>query len=89
MADFISPYGEHALKISVVVIPKKDWRARPRQPLFWYDTNYRIKSVKAAEYTFIVGVIPKEGLVGPTRQSFFGYDNDKDLKAQFPVTQLL
>ena len=25
----------------------------------------------------------------PARQSFFGYDNDKDLKVCFPVTQVL
>ncbi len=31
---------------------------------------------------FVVGVIPKEGLAG---QSFFGYDNDKDLKVCFFV----
>ncbi len=28
----------------------------------------------------IIGVIPKEGLARPRPQSFFWYDNDKDLK---------
>ena len=31
---------------------------------------------------------PKKDWRGPARQSFFGYDNDKDLKAHFLVTQL-
>ncbi len=43
--------------------------------------------MKAAEYTLIVGVIPKEGRGGP-RQSFFGYNNDNYLAAHFPMTQL-
>ena len=35
----------------------------------------------------VVGVIPKEGLAGaPAHQSFFGYDNDKDLMVCFLVT---
>ncbi len=42
--------------------------------------------MKAEECNFIVGVIPNEGLVGRARQSFFWYDNDKDLKAHFLVT---
>ncbi len=33
--------------------------------------------MKAAEYNFLVGVIPKEG-----------YDNDNYIKACFPMTQL-
>ena len=65
--------------------------------------------MKAAEYNFIVGVIPKEGHTcpmnrfffntigsfdkkdwrGPTCQSFFGYDNDKELKACYRVTLLM
>ncbi len=45
--------------------------------------------MNAAEYIYmyIVHVIPK-GLAGPTRQSFFAYDNDKDLKAHFPMARL-
>ncbi len=31
---------------------------------FGYDTDYRIKFVKVAEYNFIVGVLLKEGLAG-------------------------
>ena len=44
--------------------------------------------MNAAEYNSIVGLMRKEGLAGPARQSFLGYDNDKDLKACFPMTQL-
>ena len=37
--------------------------------------------MKAVEKYFIIGVLPKEGLIGwaPARQSFFGYDKDKGL----------
>ncbi len=37
----------------------------------------------------IVGVIPKKDWWGPALQSFFWYDNDKDIKAHFRVTQLI
>ncbi len=37
----------------------------------------------AADYRSIVCVILKEGSVGPCRQSYFWYDNDKDLKDVF------
>ncbi len=43
-----------------------------------YDTDYRLKSVKAVAHNFIVGFIPIEG-----------YDNNKNLKACFPVMQLI
>ena len=41
-----------------------------------------IKYYSSAFIDSEVGVIPKEGLAGasPARQSFFGYDNDKDFK---------
>ncbi len=60
-------------------------------PFFLYDTHFRILlSVKAVQYNFIVGLIPKLDWWGPACHSFFGYDNDKDLlKARFPMTQLV
>ena len=44
---------------------------------------------KTVAHNFIVVVIPKEGWLGPACQSFFGYENDEDLKAWFPITQLI
>ena len=34
----------------------------PRQSFLWYDTDYKIKSVKVTDYKSTIGVIPKEGL---------------------------
>ena len=74
---------------------RKGWQAGPHQSLVWHRLQNIVAAdpqswllVKATEYTFIVGVISKEGLVGPACQTFLGYDNDKDLKVQFPMTQL-
>ena len=41
---------------------------------FWFDTDF---TMKAADYEYIVSVIPKEGLAGPRPKSFFWYDNNK------------
>ena len=61
------------LKVFVLVIPTPTTK--------YYSTAF-------IDYTMysVVNVIPKEGLAGPARQSFFGYDNDKDLKVCFLVT---
>ena len=61
---------------------KKDWRAGPCQSFFWHDTDFKILSVKAADYKFTVGVIPNEGLAGQNN------DNDKDLRVGFLGTHL-
>ena len=37
---------------------------QPIQAFFWYDTSYRIVFCWFHKLYFIVGVIPKEGLVG-------------------------
>ncbi len=55
----------------------------PANPSFGMTPT--VKSVKAADYNSVVGVIPKEGLAGPANQSLFWYENDKDLKVCFPV----
>ncbi len=68
--------------------PRKDWRAGSRQFFFGYDTDYKIALFCFQRLHSVVGVIPKEGFWGPARQSFFWYDNDKDLKAHFLMTQL-
>ncbi len=54
--------GKHALWSLSLSYQKKDLGAGPVNPSFWHHTKYRIWSVKAAVYNFIVGVIPKEGL---------------------------
>ncbi len=75
--------------------PKKDWWVGPCQSFFGYDTDYRSVFCCLHRLYSVVSVITKEGLVGPGRsillghhQSFFWCDNDKDLNACFPVTQL-
>ncbi len=92
--DYSQPcHGKTCLKIFVVVIPKEGLAgdAPPIPLLVWHwlqNTMVRIQYVKAAEYNFIVGVIPKKDWWGGIRQSFFGYNNDEDLKVCFPVTGL-
>ncbi len=59
----------------------------PASPSFGM-TSIFVGCICAAEHNSVcvVGVIPKE--VGRPRQSFFGNDIDKDLKACFPMTRL-
>ncbi len=64
------------LEIFVIVIPKEGLAAGGND----YHTITRNVGYNAA-----VGVIQKEGLAGPAHQSFFWYDNDKDLKVCLPM----
>ncbi len=81
-------HGKMCLKVFVVVIPKKDWWLRPHPPiLLWvWHRLYNCTLLPS-----IVGVIPNEGLapIPPAHQAFFEYDDDKDLKVQFPMTWLM
>ena len=72
----------HLLTSLSLSYQKDDSLAGPRQSAIWYDADFTISTdtVKAADNKSIVGVISKEGLAGPTRQSFFWYDNDEDLE---------
>ena len=45
--------------------------------------------MKEAEYNFIIGVIPKEGLAGLCPPILLGYDGDKNLNTYFPMTWLI
>ena len=56
---------------------------------FGYDTDYTIVLCCFHRLHSVVLAIPKEGLAGPAHQSSFGYDNDKDLTARFPMTHLM
>ncbi len=57
-----------------------------------WGTLYYLLWIKGGQirrkYTWIVSVIPKDRW-GPSNQSFLWYDNDKDLKAFFPLTRLI
>ncbi len=82
--------GNGALRSVSLSYPKKDWWVGPRQSFFGYDTNYKFVLYCLNRLYSLVGVIPKDGLAGPLpEQSFFWYDNDKDLKACFPMTRLI
>ena len=61
---------------------RKDWRAGLCQSFFWHDTNYNIVLVHCCRHRLysVVYIIPK---------FFFFYDNDKDPKFGFLVTQLI
>ncbi len=74
---------KQTLRSLLLSYQEKDWWAGPHQSFFWYDTDYKIYSVKVADYRFTVDVMPKEGLMGPGCESLFWYDNDKDLKVAF------
>ena len=58
------------------------------QSFFWYNTDFKIVLCCLHRLYSVVGVIPKDGLAGPARQSFFWY-NDKYLKARFPIARLV
>ncbi len=53
------------------------------------DTDCKIVLCCFHKSYSVVSVIPKEGLVGPHPSILLWYDNDKDLKARFPTTQLM
>ena len=53
-------HANRGLEILVVVIPKECLAdTSPAKTYFWYDTDYRIYSVKTTDHNFTVGVIPK------------------------------
>ena len=72
---------KHSLRSVLLPYPKKVWRAGPRQSFFGHDTNYKIVQCCVHRSYSVVGV-------RPARQSFFWHDNDKDVKARFPMTRL-
>ena len=53
------------LKVFVVVIPKEGLPGEAPQSFFGYDTDYKILLYCLQRLYFVVGVICKEGLVGP------------------------
>ncbi len=68
------------LKICVVVIPKG-----PHQSFFGYDTDYKIALFCFQGLYSVVGVILKEGLVGPKpANSSFGMAMTKVLRSVSP-----
>ena len=73
--------GKVCLMIFVDVMPKEGLAGRA--------IDYKIILCRFHRLYSVVGVIPKEALAGPCLPIFFGYDTDKDLKARFPVTQLI
>ncbi len=79
--------GKCVLRSLSLSFQKKNWQVGPQQSFFWYDTYWKIKSVKAAEYNFVVGVIPKEGVAGPCPPILLWVWQRKDLKAHFLVTR--
>ncbi len=91
--------GKMCLKIFVAVIPKEGfllWKhpslgmtPTTNYTFFGYDTDYTIVLCCFHRLHSVVLAIPKEGLAGPAHQSSFGYDNDKDLTARFPMTHLM
>ena len=52
-----------------------------------YDNDYKILLYCFHKLYSVVCAIPKEG--APARQSFFGYDNDKDLKVCFLMAHVI
>ena len=59
-----------------VVIPKEGGGRGSTKPSFGNDTDFRCVICSLHRMYCIVGVIPQEGLTGPSIR----YDNDKDLK---------
>ncbi len=82
-----------ALNIFVIVIPKEESADTARQFFFGYDINYEIVltvwigGAPTANPSFGM-LYQKKDCWDPAHQSFFWYDNDKDLKARFPMTRL-
>ncbi len=80
---------KRALRSLSLSYPKKDWRAGPNQSLAGRAPSillfvwHRLQNIICWCHTLrrIGGA--------PTRQSFFGYGNDKDFKACFLLTQLI
>ncbi len=59
---------------------KKDGRAGPRPPFFWYDTDFSKKKSKKKKNQ-------KFKKKKKARQTFFWYDNDSGPKGPFRVMQ--
>ncbi len=76
--------GNRALRSLSVSYQKKQWWVGPRQSFFGYGTDYKFVLCCLHRLHSLVGVVPEAG-----RQSFFWYDDDKDLKARFPMTLLI
>ncbi len=80
-SSFIYEHSEHVLAVAYCARHCRAWGGPAYNRLFkiwvfWLHRSYSIK----------VSVIPKEGYARP---SFFWYENDKDLKVCFLVTQLI
>ncbi len=79
---------ENWKQVFVVVMPKEGL-VGSRQSLFGYDTNYKILLYCLHRFYSVVGVIPKEGLVGPHPTNLsLGMTTTKTFKVCFLVTHV-
>ncbi len=62
---------KQALRILSLSYETQAWLAPPSWAFFWYNTACKISSLKTTEVSFIVGVIPKDGLSVLVLAAFF------------------
>ncbi len=75
--------GKHALRFLLLSYP-----APPANPSLGMTPTVKLYSVALTDYILKSVSYQKKDWWDPVRQSFFWYDNDKDLKAHFPMIQL-
>ncbi len=87
--------GKQTLRSLSFSYQKKDWHAGPHQYFFWYDTDFKIYFLRRVQIInpFLLNmqyiIIFTKRMIGRAQQSFFWYDNDKDLQACFSVARLM